>query len=290
MHPIVKSFFHAATSTFTHLIIDPNSRHAAVVDPVLDYALHSGHTGTAAAEEVARYIIDEDLRLEWVLETHAHADHLSAAPYFKRNFNAKVAIGAGICNVQQTFKEIFNLEETFRVDGSQFDRLFAEGETFSIGHLHVSVMNTPGHTNDSVTYIVGNAAFIGDTLFMPDYGTARCDFPGGDACQFYHSIQRLFCLPGDTRVYLCHDYIPEGVKREHRAWTTIEAQKAHNAHVGAGITENEFVTMRRSRDRTLDLPMLIIPSIQINIRAGQMPMPEKNGQIYLKVPLNSFGK
>lgn len=290
MNPIIKSFFHVETATFTHIIIDPDSHHAAIVDPVLDYAIQSGHTGTVSAEEVAAYITAEALQLDWVLETHAHADHLSAAPYFKKRFGAKVAIGSGISKVQQTFEKIFNFAETLDSEKMKFDHLFEDEDVFSIGELQARAMATPGHTSDSISYLVGNTAFIGDTLFMPDYGTARCDFPGGDARQFYHSVQRIFSLPENTRLYVCHDYIPEGINREHTPYATVAEQKLHNVHLNKSISEDEFVMMRELRDKTLDLPKLIIPSIQVNIRAGEMPLPEANGIAYLKVPVNIFGQ
>jgi glyoxylase-like metal-dependent hydrolase (beta-lactamase superfamily II) len=283
--PLIQSFFHAPTCTYSYVVSDPQTGRAAVVDPVLDYDPAAARIGTDAADAILRYLDEHGLALDWVLETHAHADHLTAAQHLKAAHpQARVAIGAGICAVQATFREIFNLGPHFRVDGTPFDRLFEDGDEFAIGSLHCRVLGTPGHTRDSVTYLIGAHAFVGDTLFMPDFGTARCDFPGGDAAQLFRSIQRLYALPDDTTLYLCHDYLPDG--REARDRTTVAAQKAGNVHVHEGVAERGFVSLREARDATLTMPQLIIPAIQINIRAGMAPPAEANGIAYLKVPLN----
>ncbi len=283
----VTPFFHDESSTWTYLAIDPESRQAAVIDPVLDFDHKSGNTGVATVQRVLEVVRERGLDLKWILETHAHADHLSAGHWIKQQVpGARLAIGEGIRTVQKTFRPIFNLGEHFPVDGSQFDHLFADDEAFEVGGLTGRVINTPGHTNDSVSYLIGDALFTGDTLFMPDGGTARCDFPGGDAARLYASIQRLFALPDETRVFVCHDYAPGG--REHRCETTIGAEKAANIHVGGGRSQDEFVTMRQARDATLPMPTLILPSVQVNIRAGQMPEPEDNGVRYLKLPIDQF--
>jgi len=285
MTPIVKSFFDERTNTVTYVVSEPGGRHCAIIDPVLDYDPHAGRTWTESADSVIAYIRDEDLECEWILETHAHADHLSAAPYLREILGGKIAIGEHIPDIQKVFGDIFNAGETFKTDGSQFDELFKDGETFYIGAMLVEVIFTPGHTPACNSYLTGNAVFVGDTLFMPDYGTARCDFPGGDAARLYRSIQKLFALPDETRVFLCHDYKPKG--RDHFMWeTTICEQKRSNIHVGGGVSEAEFVAMRNARDKTLALPKLILPSIQINMRAGNLPPAEDDGQHYLKIPIN----
>ncbi len=287
MTPNVKAFFHKPTNTFSYVVSDPETAFAAIVDPVLDYDHKSGRTGTASADAVATFIRDGGLSVDWILETHAHADHLTAAPYLKGLLGAGIAIGEGIRKVQESFQPIFNLQD-LATDGSQFDRLFADGDSFTIGGLTARVMNTPGHTSDSVTYVIGDAAFIGDTLFAPDYGTARVDFPGGDAKLLYQSIQRLFSLPADTRLFLCHDYPPEG--RSETPMFTVGRQRTENIHIHDGVSEAEYVTMREARDATLSMPALIIPSVQVNIRAGNMPPPEGNGVSYIKVPVNMLGR
>jgi len=286
IRPKIASFFDKATNTITYVISDPNSKACAVIDPVLDYTANSGRTSTASADEVTDYIQDRGLELEWIFETHAHADHLSAAPYIKDKLGGKIAIGVHIPEVQKIFRRVFNLEENFAADGTQFDYLINDGDQLSIGNLTLRALHTPGHTPACMTYIIEDAAFVGDTLFMPDYGTARCDFPGGDARTLYRSIRRLFELPESTRVFLCHDYLPKG--REAYQWeTTIGAQRLHNIHVKDGILEDDFVIMREARDRALDMPQLILPSVQVNIRAGHLPPPEDNGVRYLKIPLNT---
>ncbi len=283
MRVSVESFFDKATGTVSHVVVEPNGRRCAVVDPVLDYDAASGRIRTDSADAIVRHVRDRNLTVEWILETHAHADHLSAARHLKRHLGGRIGIGAHITEVQRIFKDVFNLERTFNTDGSQFDHLFADGETFTIGRQEARVMYTPGHTPACCTYVVGDAAFVGDTLFMPDGGTARADFPGGDAAALYRSIRRILDLPPETRLFVCHDYQPGG--REPRWETTVAEERERNIHV-AGRTEDEFVALRTARDRTLGTPTLLIPSIQINIRAGDLPPPEDNGTRYLKVPLD----
>jgi len=280
-NPEVKPFLHEQSSTWTYVVHD--GRTAAIVDPALDYDYRSGRTDTRSAQEVAAFVRDAGLSVEWILETHAHADHLSAAPFLKRELGGRIAIGEGIRKVQDTFKGLLNLEPAFATDGTQFDHLFSNGETFRIGTLEGRVIPTPGHTNDSVTYLIGDAAFVGDSLFMPDGGTARCDFPGGDAHVLYQSIQRLYALPPGTRVFVCHDYGPGG--RERQCETTIAAQRAGNIHVRDGVAEPEFVELRTRRDATLAVPDLLYPSVQVNVRAGELPPAEGNGRRYLKIPV-----
>ncbi|TXI49967.1 MAG: MBL fold metallo-hydrolase [Lysobacter sp.] len=287
MRPTVVPFFHRESCTWTYLVSDPATRHAAIVDPVLDFDTKAGRTGTRSAQQVVDRARAEDLDVRWILETHAHADHLSAGQWLKRECpNATLAIGEGIRIVQETFRPIFNLGEHFPVDGSQFDHLFADGDRFAIGAIEAEVIAVPGHTNDSVAYRIGDALFVGDSIFMPDGGTARCDFPGGDAHRLYRSIQRLFALPSDTRVFVCHDYAPGG--RSYACETTIAAQKAGNIHVRDGVSEDAFVAMRTARDATLEMPALLLPSVQVNIRAGHLPEPDDNGVRYLKLPIDRF--
>ena len=286
MHPEVKTFFDEATFTATHLLWDPETRKAAIVDSVKDYDPKSGRTGTDCADAVIAFVRENGLEVAWILETHVHADHLTAAPYLKEKLGGKIAIGARIDRVQQVFKKVFNAEDGFATDGRQFDRLLEDGETFAIGTLEARVMHTPGHTPACVTYVVGDAAFVGDTLFMPDFGTARCDFPGGDAHRLYKSIQKILALPPQTRLFLCHDYAPNG--RGYRWETTVAAERAENIHVHEGISEDAFVAMRSERDKQLDMPVLILPSVQVNMRAGDMPPPEDNGVRYLKIPVDAL--
>jgi glyoxylase-like metal-dependent hydrolase (beta-lactamase superfamily II) len=281
MRPLVQPFLHRQSSTWTYVVHD--GRAAAIIDPALDFDGHSGHTATASAEAVAAFVREAGLVVEWILETHAHADHLTAAPFLRQQLGGRVAIGEGIRKVQATFKDLLSLEPGFATDGRQFDHLFRDGEEFRFGSLTGRVIPTPGHTNDSVTYQIGDAAFVGDSLFMPDGGTARCDFPGGDASVLYASIQRLYSLPGDTRVFVCHDYGPGG--REIRCETTIAAERAGNIHVRDGVSEQEFVTLRTRRDATLAVPELLYPAVQVNVRAGELPPPESNGRRYLKLPV-----
>lgn len=287
MKPVIRSFFDEATFTVTHVVADPVTNRAAIVDSVLDYDPASGRTSTASADAVAEYVRSNDLRVDWILETHVHADHLTAAPYLKEKLGGKIGIGAEIRTVQSVFGEIFNVETSFARDGRQFDRLFRDGDAFDVGLIAARVIHTPGHTPACVTYVIGDAAFVGDTLFMPDYGTARCDFPGGDARTLYRSIGRIFALPDETRLFMCHDYKAPG--RAHFAWeTTVGAERAGNIHVKRGVAEDDFVTMREARDKTLSMPRLILPSVQVNMRAGHLPPPEDNGTVYLKMPVNAF--
>ena len=287
MSPDVHAFFDEATNTATYVVQEPQGRACAVIDSVLDFDYASGRTDTRAADAVAGYIQDNDLTLHWILETHVHADHLSAAPYLQERLGGRLGIGDRITLVQETFGKVFNEGTRFRRDGSQFDQLFKDGDSLTIGQLRCDVMHTPGHTPACLTYVIGDAAFVGDTLFMPDYGTARCDFPGGSAAQMYDSIQRILTLPDETRIFVCHDYKAPG--RDAFAWeSTVGAQKALNKHIGAGRDKASFVAMREARDATLAMPRLIIPSLQINMRAGQMPEAEDNGTSYLKVPINGM--
>lgn len=283
--PAVLSFFDASTKSYSHVVADPGTGACAVVDSVLDFDIKSGRTSTAGADRLIDAVRQHNWRVDWVLETHAHADHLTAAPYVKAKLGGKIAIGTRIPIVQQAFREIYNLGAEFAADGRQFDRLFADGDAFQIGELTARVMATPGHTPACITYVVGDAAFIGDTLFAPDYGTARCDFPGGDARALYRSIQRILSLPPETRLYQCHDYPPDG--REPQPCATVAEQRASNVHL-AGKSEDEFVAMREGRDKDLEMPALLLPAVQVNIRAGALPPPEANGISYLKIPVNRF--
>lgn len=282
--PLIESFFDPVTGTVTYVVYDEADGHAAVVDPVLDFNLRSGRTMTHSADAVIAFIRKTGLTLDWILETHAHADHLSAASYIQEQLGGRIAIGEHITKVQVVFKRIFNLERGFTLDGSQFDYLFKGDETFQVGKLTGRAINVPGHTPADLAYQFGNAVFVGDTLFMPDVGTARCDFPGGDAHHLYQSIQKILSLPDDTQLYMCHDYPPAG--RDPVWQTTVAEQRQTNIHVHDGVTEDEFIEMRRARDATLDMPTLIIPSIQLNIRAGHMPPPEDDGKVYFKIPIN----
>lgn len=287
MNPAVHAFFDEATNTITYLVREPEGRACAVIDSVLDFDYASGRTDTRSADAVIDFIRANDLRLEWVLETHVHADHLSAAPYIQERLGGKIGIGDRITVVQETFGKIFNEGTRFQRDGSQFDRLFQDGDSFMIGQMRGDVLHTPGHTPACLTYVIGDAAFVGDTLFMPDFGTARCDFPGGSAEVMFASVQKILALPDETRVFVGHDYKAPG--RDVYAWeTTVGAQKAANVHVGGGRSKEDFVAMREKRDATLAMPRLIIPSLQVNMRAGQFPEAEDNGQVYLKVPVNGL--
>ncbi len=283
--PEITSFFDPDTFTVTHIVSDPATRCAAIIDSVLDYDPKSGRISYASADKVVSHVLRKGLTVAWLLETHAHADHLSAAPYLKEKLGGKIAIGRHICDVQGVFKNVFNAKD-LDTQGTQFDHLFDDGETFKIGSLNVHVLHTPGHTPACLTYIVGKHAFIGDTLFMPDYGSARCDFPGGDAATLYQSIKKMLSLAPETQLHLCHDYPP---KEREPAWvTTVAEQRANNIHVHDGITQTEFVNMRTARDKTLSMPVLILPAIQVNIRAGRLPAPEDNGVVYLKIPINAL--
>ena len=283
--PIVRTFFDEPTFTATHVVHDPVTRRAAIIDSVMDFDQAAGRTSHASADAVIAYVREQNLTVDWLLETHAHADHLSDAPYLKKYLGGKVVIGRDIVTVQNVFAGVFNEPASFARDGSQFDRLMDDGETFRIGNLPAIALHVPGHTPACLAYVIGDAVFVGDTLFMPDYGSARADFPGGDARTLFHSIRRLMALPDATRVFLCHDYKAPG--RDNFVWeTTIGAEREDNVHVRNGIDEDAFVAMREARDQTLGMPRLILPSIQVNIRAGHLPEPEANGVSYLKLPLN----
>lgn len=286
----VESLFDEATSTFSHIVLDRDTMQCAVVDSVLDVDPKSGRTATTSADRLVARVRELGAQVQWLLETHVHADHLSAAPYLQRQLGGQIGIGSHIVTVQETFGKLFNAGTEFQRDGSQFDRLFADGDTFSIGGLQARALHTPGHTPACMTYVVDEAnepvAFVGDTLFMPDYGTARCDFPGGDAAVLYRSIRKVLALPPLTRLYLCHDYAPGGRPVLHVS--TVAEQRAANVHVHEGISEAEFVAMRRARDATLAMPQLILPSAQVNMHAGRMPPPEQNGVRYLKIPVDAL--
>ncbi|CAN7357538.1 MBL fold metallo-hydrolase [Cupriavidus necator] len=284
MHPTIQPFFDPATWTVTYVVFQVGRPECAIIDSVLDYDPKAGRTSTASADKVVAFVRAHGLRVEWILETHAHADHLSAAQYLKRHLGGQIAIGQNIRNVQGVFKTLFNLEPEFGLDGSQFDHLFDDGATFAIGGLTGRAIHVPGHTPADMAYQIGDAVFVGDTLFMPDVGTARCDFPGGDAHELYRSIRKLLDLPSNTRLFMCHDYPPEG---RGPAWeTTVRAQREGNIHVHDGVSEGQFVAMRRARDATLAMPTLLLPSVQVNIRAGELPPPDANGVRYLKIPLD----
>jgi len=284
MQPDVTAFFDDATNTVSYVVRDPDSTACAIVDSVLDYDPAAGRTDTASAERIVGHVREHGLTVEWLLETHVHADHLSAAPWLQERLGGRIGIGENIRVVQDTFGKIFNAGTEFERDGSQFDALFREQDRFEIGGLIGSVLHTPGHTPACLTYVIGDAAFVGDTLFMPDFGTARCDFPGGSAAMLWDSIQKVLSLPDDTRLFMCHDYKAPG-RDEYRWETTVAEERAGNVHI-AGRTREEFVAMREARDATLGMPRLILPSIQVNMRAGHMPPAEDNGTTYLKIPLN----
>ncbi|MBU0668671.1 MAG: MBL fold metallo-hydrolase [Alphaproteobacteria bacterium] len=285
--PHVEAFFDEPTFTATYVVHDPITKDAAIIDSVLDFDHASGRTSYASADAVVAYVEREGLKVSWLLETHAHADHLSAAPYLQEKFGGELAIGAEIVTVQTVFGKIFNEGTRFARDGSQFDRLLVDGDTLTIGDIPLTALHVPGHTPADMAYIIGDAVFTGDTMFMPDYGSARADFPGGDARQLYRSVRRLMALPDKTRVFLCHDY--KAPNRDHFVWeTTMLAERVGNVHVHEGVSEEEFVTMRTQRDATLDMPRLILPSIQVNIRGGHLPEPEENGVRYLKLPIDQL--
>ena len=285
--PLVQHFYDELTSTLTYVVRDPESSSCAIIDSVLDLDYASGTISYGSADKVVSYIESQKLTVEWILETHVHADHLSAAPYLQGRLGGRIAIGDQIRVVQEKFGEIFNETDRFARDGSQFDVLLAEGDEISIGGMKVRAMHTPGHTPACMSYLIGDAVFVGDTLFMPDYGPARCDFPGGDASTLFRSIQRILELPADTRIFLCHDYRPDG--RPMAFETTVAEQIASNVHIGGGKTETDFVRMREARDATLDMPTLILPSLQVNMRAGHVPPAESGEKFFLKIPLNAFG-
>ena len=285
MKPDVTGFFDETTSTVSYVVCDASTKACAIIDSVLNYDATSGRTTTKSADEIIGFVQSENLSVEWILETHIHADHLSCAPYLKTRLGGTVGIGENVSTVQRAFGEIFNAEEGFPTDGSQFDHLFADDEQFVIGSLMCRTMHTPGHTPACLTYVVGNTAFVGDTLFMPDYGTARADFPGGDAATLYRSIQKILDLPEDTRLYACHDYKPPD-RKDYQWESTVAEQRAANVHLRDGVTEAEFVKFRDDRDTKLGAPKLILPSVQINMRAGMLPPPEENGTHYLKIPVD----
>ena len=285
-NPDVKAFFDEATCTVTYVVSDPETSRAAIIDPVMDYDPSSGRTATASADRLVEYIKGSGLDIEWILETHVHADHLSGTAGIQERVGGKTAIGKDVTSVQNTFRDLFNIAD-LAVDGSQFDHLFADGEVFRIGNIEASVMATPGHTAACVSYVVGDCAFVGDTLFMPDFGTARTDFPGGDAAQLYESIQNIYALPEDTRLFMCHDYKAPG--RDEFAWeTSIAEQRDNNVHINKNVSEDEFIALRQGRDSQLGMPKLLLPSIQVNVRAGSLPDAESNGISYLKIPLDTI--
>ena len=286
----IEGFFDPATWTVSYLLLDTRTMNCAIIDSVLDYDPKSGRTSTRSADRLVARVRELDASLQWILETHVHADHLSAAPHLKAQLGGRVAIGAQITAVQKVFGKLFNAGDDFATDGSQFDRLLADNESFKVGALDVRALHTPGHTPACMSYVVSDGeasvAFVGDTLFMPDYGTARCDFPGGDARTLYRSIQRILSLPGETRLYMCHDYLPGG--RDVKFVSTVAEERAENIHIHAGVDEDTFVAMRQARDATLEMPVLILPSVQVNMRAGQLPEPEANGTRYIKIPINAL--
>jgi len=285
MHPNVHSFFDDATNTVSYVVQEPHGNACAIIDCVLDFDHASGRTDTRSADEIAGFVRDEGLKVEWILESHVHADHLSAAPYLQDRLGGKTGIGANITFVQDTFGKVFNEGTAFQRDGSQFDALYREGDSFLIGQMRGDVLFTPGHTPACISYVIGDAAFVGDTLFMPDFGTARCDFPGGSSEALYNSIQKILALPDETRVFVGHDYKAPG--RDEFAWeTTVSEQKAHNIHVGQERSIEEFVKMRDARDASLAMPKLILPALQVNMRAGRMPEPDAEGDVFLKIPVN----
>ncbi|WP_244479219.1 MBL fold metallo-hydrolase [Stenotrophomonas terrae] len=286
--PVVEPFYDKDTGTFSYVVYDQVGGMAVIIDPVLDYEPAGARTSTVSADALLAFVRSKLLTVAWILETHAHADHLSAAGYLADQLQAPVAIGRGIVQVQQHFKTLFGLGDEFIADGSQFDRLFEDADSFNVGGLTARVIATPGHTDDSLTYVIGDAAFVGDTVFAADTGTARCDFPGGDAHRLYASIQRILALPADTRIYLCHDY--PGSRREAQAQSSIDEQKQHNLHLRDGTDEAAFVQMREQRDATLPVPKLILPALQVNIRGGRLPEPDGNGVRYLRLPLDQIGK
>ena len=287
MTPDVKAFFDDATNTVSYVVREPEGRTCAIIDSVLDYDQAAGRTNTQSADDIIAWVKSEDLVVAWILESHVHADHLSAAPYLQEHLGGQIGIGANITMIQDTFGKIFNEGTKFQRDGSQFDALFKDGDSFHIGQMRADVLHTPGHTPACLTYVIGDAAFVGDTLFMPDFGTARCDFPGGSAEDLYASIQKILALPDETRIFVGHDYKAPG--RDDFAWeTTVGEQKALNVHIGEGRPMDEFVAMREERDAKLGMPRLILPSLQTNMRAGHLPEPEDNGKSYFKVPINTL--
>lgn len=286
LRPSIAGFFDEATFTISYVVHDPETQEAAIIDSVLDYEAAAGRTSFGSADRIIEYVNSNNLKVRWLIETHAHADHISAAPYLQEKLGGKLGIGAEIIRVQEVFGKLFNAGTDFARDGSQFDHLFSDGDRFSLGKIEGIALHVPGHTPADMAFILGDAAFVGDTIFMPDFGTARADFPGGDARQLFQSIRRLLSLPEDTRLFLCHDYKAPG--RDEYAWeTTVGQQRRENVHVKDGVTEDEFVEMRTSRDKTLAMPNLIMPSVQVNIRGGRLPEPEDNGVSYIKIPVNA---
>ena len=285
-NPLIKDFFDPDTWTYTYVVYEGDGSPCVIIDSVLNYDPKSGRTSTKSADEVIAFVKAHQLQVSWILETHAHADHLTAAPYLQSHLGGKLVIGDHIKNVQTVFKGVFNLDDRFKADGAQFDHLLKEGESLEFGKLSLKALFVPGHTPACMAYEIGDAIFVGDTLFMPDVGTARCDFPGGDAKTLYRSIQKILSYPGQTKLYMCHDYPPNG--RLAMGMTTVADEKANNIHVHDGVTEDQFVQMRTARDKTLEMPTLILPSIQVNIRAGHFPEPDANGVAYLKIPLNAL--
>jgi len=286
LRPSIAGFFDEATNTVSYVVHDPKTGEAAIIDSVLDFDAASGRTSNGSADRMIEYVTSNNLKVTWLIETHAHADHISAAPYLQERLGGKLAIGRDIIRVQEVFGKLFNAGTNFERDGSQFDKLFEDGETFRIGELEGIALHVPGHTPADMAFIIGDAAFVGDTIFMPDFGTARADFPGGDAGQLFRSIRRLLSLPDETRLFLCHDYKAPG--RDEYAWeTTVKQQREENVHVKDGVTEQDFVAMRTVRDKTLSMPKLIMPSVQVNIRGGRLPDPEENGVRYIKIPVNA---
>lgn len=285
--PDVKGFFDNATNTISYVVTDPETKVCAVIDSLLDYEPASGRTSTESAEKIVEYIKSNGLTVDWIIDTHVHADHLTASPFIKEQLGGRTGIGEHIATVLKVFGEIFNAEQSFHTDGRQFDHLFKDGETYKVGGIEAKAIHTPGHTPACMSHLIGDALFVGDTIFMQDFGTARCDFPGGDAGTLYDSIQKLFALPDETRMFLCHDYKAPG--RDEYAWeTTVGAQKNANIHVKAGVTREAFIKMRTERDATLEMPTLILPSVQVNMRAGDMPPPEDNGMRYMKIPIDAL--
>ena len=286
LRPSIAGFFDEATNTVSYVVHDPTTDEAAIIDSVLDFEVASGRTSNGSADRIIEYVTYNNLKVTWLIETHAHADHISAAPYLQERLGGKLAIGRGIIRVQEVFGKLFNAGTDFERDGSQFDKLFEDGETFKVGELEGIALHVPGHTPADMAFIIGDAAFVGDTIFMPDFGTARADFPGGGAHQLYRSLRRLLSLPDETRLFLCHDYKAPG--RDEYAWeTTVKQQREENVHVKDGVSEEDFVEMRTTRDKTLAMPKLIMPSVQVNIRGGRLPDPEDNGVSYIKIPVNA---
>ena len=287
MTPDIKAFFDEATNTVSYIVSDPETKNTVIIDSVLDYDPNSGRTSTRSADQIANYVHDNNLIVLWVLETHAHADHLSAAPYLREKLGGRIGIGEHIKDIQKVFLPVFDMQQKdIEMASARFDYLFKDGELFTLGNLAVEVLHTPGHTPACITFVIGDVAFVGDTLFMPDYGTARVDFPGGDAETLYNSIQKIFALPDETRLFMCHDY--KAKNRDTYAWeTTVKEERENNIHVGKGKSKQDFIDLRTARDKTLGMPKLILPSIQVNIRAGQLPEPNENGIRYLKIPLNT---